>query len=110
MSDLHEKLKDLWLDAKGSGINQDDFTAEVEQAFKDAGWFKQHTSSPEAFVELVGSMDRHLSNLMTGQEWYDRFEKELLLYFDEDGDYPKHLDGYKTAALFNIAKKAAGIE
>lgn len=63
----------------------------VKQAFIDAGW-----QSPGGGLR---------GNSMTGQEWYDRFEKELEKIGAKD-----NVRSISGAIAKNAAKKAAGIE
>lgn len=71
----------------------------VKQAFIDAGWHEPLT--PEYLRKMA---KRAQSEYMTGQEWYDRFEKEL----------PSH-DQLKSGqnmieGTLEAAKRAAGID
>lgn len=55
--------------------------------------------------------DGQLSKLMTGQEWYDRYQQSLagkVYAFDENGATGKIVDAVNACDL--AAKKAAGIE
>lgn len=93
--------------------------ARIKQAFVDAGWL-----SPERVAEtqklvnklVQNAQDMHklamgvypqlLPNVMTGQEWYDRFEKEMdrisaYATFDNHDDVDRAMDA---------AKRASGIE
>jgi hypothetical protein len=72
----------------------------IKQAFMDNGW-------EQKVGELRGVRVVVDPNLMTGQEWYDRFIKEFNsnlagnTYFNEAD---------LRAGLSDVAKKAAGIE
>ena len=63
----------------------------IKQAFSDAGY---HTFR-----------DRDGSRFMAGQEWYDRFEKELNMWNVKDK--VRSLNG---SMVKQLAKKASGIE
>jgi spore germination protein YaaH len=122
MSDLDEKLlngiyagvsinkiRDIpknstnWFKATGDGdvyeLVIDSET--IKQAFIDEGWVN---------TKSVGFQGFTVENIMTGQEWYDRFDQNLkgkIFAFDENGSE-------KIIAAVNAcheaAKKAAGIE
>ena len=89
----------------------------VMQAFKDAGYVPYPKNQIVALTILVESGDKakealiELSSkvvsgeLMTGQEWYERFLDELLTIPDEDLSLPRLGMAYREAA-----KRAAGIE
>lgn len=66
---------------------------DIKQAFIDAGW----SDNPFYF----DSKSESLKKKLTGQEWYDRFEREM----KSVGFYPVML-----GTPFKAAKKAAGIE
>lgn len=75
--------------------------AQIKQAFKDEGW------------QPPGGGLR--GNLVTGQEWYDRFEKQLSddTYGDSNPTNKCDCDGVPyicTCDLLEAAKKAAGLE
>ena len=70
----------------------DEVLDQIIQAFKDEGW-RLHLAENVVVVSREG--------YMTGQEWYDRFEKEMeqvIFYDSEDRD-----------DVTNAAKKAAGL-
>lgn len=109
---IDDKLKSL-LEDDESGIKHccgqtgcDDIEADItqiKQAFTDEG-YKYVT---RAETELL---DRAINgDLMTGQEWYDRFKGELMgisvLWTEE---IPKQLNPYALKVL-EAAKKASGI-
>lgn len=74
---------------------------QIIQAFKDDGWLRTVDVSMPAFTPY------NQEPRMTGQEWYERFEKEL-----EDMPIPDALD-YKIAVqkpYTQAAKRASGIE
>lgn len=84
--------------------------AHIKQAFKDAGWlYVPPLKASKGYVIKKGgeAVTIKPSEVMTGQEWYERFEREL-------GKEVDHLmcgerlvcSGHVTKA----AKKAAGIE
>jgi len=77
----------------------------IKQAFIDAGWAPFTPDGKVKVQELVNKR-----GLMTGQEWYRKFEKEIdkknLLGLDPSGAL---LQQARDGAL-RAAKKAAGIE
>lgn len=126
MSDLDKKLQDILnttysfgnedKDLEFYGTSNDDEIEAIKQAFIDEGWipYKPFEYTPEGkkpawwskTPELMTG-DEHkarTAGLMTGQEWYDRFEKEVGQY-EAGGWIDDTLDNVLLAA-----KKAAGIE
>ena len=119
MSNLDDKLKEILTEdycysiyPKESGDNidykaLDKLVAEIKQAFADEYWLTRKRLN-------IYPDDR----LMTGREWYDRFEKEI----DSSTHYIRSLfrEGYPTATkadnremfverdVLEAAKKAAG--
>jgi hypothetical protein len=102
---LDEKLKAVFEKHISSGDYPDEFDAllvDVKQAFRETGWrnLGEHTSY-ECHVDC-----RLMYGVMTGQSWYDRFEKE---------SDPKVSGAGATqisvsyAAVLEAAKKAAGL-
>jgi hypothetical protein len=105
----------------------------VKQAFIDAGW-KRITGDPIPIEDLKPTMSfvgpgsysdellQHIKDdtgLMTGQEWYDRFERELFNYKPQESSVASHNGAmtvvhttmrFKSVDIFRAAKKAAGIE
>ena len=109
--DLDEKLNTIltgiYYGLNGhSTLGVPEAAREIKQAFKEAGYFKQHTSSPEAFAELNQNMNEHLPTLMTGPEWLARFEKELKTHYHREsaGTW------YYASDILEAAKKAARVE
>jgi hypothetical protein len=76
MSDLDEKLREIIGNherAVQERAKNTSFTVmEIEQAFKDAGYIKVPQQVEDTWREY-----NRIAGYMTGQEWYDRFEKEL---------------------------------
>lgn len=129
MSNLDEKLKALNID-NGYGMIcslDDDAVAEIKQAFIDAGWMSQETAENSVITHTfrdasINALDKYFAaggdtdfvimsqtdwerNVMTGQEWYDKFE-ESMPRIAMNG---VPLTSFETKVL-NAAKKAAGIE
>lgn len=73
--------------------------AAIKQAFEDEGW-RQSTIAPEGKYGPFHTFDG--KELMTGQEWYDRFEKELLNF--------AKIKHRITDDVLNIAKKASNLD
>lgn len=69
--------------------------AKIHQAFADAGYVNTKAVGFEGFT---------VKNLMTGQEWYDRFEKA----FPGDGLMQPYID-IREQVLW-AAKRASGLE
>lgn len=88
--------------------------AQIKQAFKDEGYIKIPPlvkSTSKVFEIKKGGIAITIKpeEVMTGQEWLSRFEKELMdipvLWTDE---IPKQLNPYALKVL-EAAKKASGL-
>lgn len=98
----------------------------IKQAFKDAGWVclrnvdtmtekEWEAKQPDIQYQrgvsdsfyFKGDMNalKEANGFMTGQEWYDRFDKELDNFVEEN-----YLDAIYPHDALKAAKKAAGIE
>lgn len=81
--------------------------SQIKQAFIDAGWL-----SPER-VDEIGEKQLdfgHRWGMMTGQEWYARFEKELEKSNPHKGTFPEQYAWETTRTyMLPIAQKASGI-
>lgn len=81
---------------------------DIHQAFIDEGWANIHWKQEGKTVTF--SLPTSRLSYMTGQEWYDKFEKEYQPWksFISKG----YNDGYADARIraLETAKKAAGIE
>lgn len=81
----------------------------IKQAFIDDGWIRPADYIPEnaelrsMHYEFVENNNDRIIPIMTGQEWYDRFEKEISAFT------AKHDQPMKQEAL-DAAKLAAGIK
>lgn len=98
MSDLDHKLREIvdlhpYADSGATKEQLSEKVAQIKQAFIDADWIP-----PEA---SAGFRDRF--NIMRGQEWYERFEKEL-----EQKPWTGRQLMHSWAKI--IAKKASGIK
>lgn len=96
MASLDDKLRGII----GNGYDRFDVEkaiAQIKQAFADEGWIK-----PEG-ADLIADV---LDDMMTGQEWYDRFMKEL-----PDSIDLVHPDRevFDRRWAITAAKKAAGL-
>lgn len=69
--------------------------AQIKQAFAEEGW-----CAPIHFIDRGDGIKVSAEQVMTGQEWYDRFEKEIRK--NGKADFNKE--------LLEAAKKAAGLE
>lgn len=77
----------------------------IKQAFKDAGWSPHLSAYHDAFIDGI----KKEAGLMTGQEWYERFEKEMANRIE----VPHGTIGVVRAtveACLSAAKRASGIE
>lgn len=114
-SDLDEKLLDAIREAQGY-IDDEDIQLEaanvaieqIKQAFKDAGYERISEGTIPTFKS-------YLKQVTTGQEWYDRFEKEWGTWPEKDCCNPgsscedqTRIDMQRGA--LEAAKKAAGVE
>lgn len=133
MSDLDEKLLSIlrdftWRDGSGR-IDADGALSEVKQAFIDAGWItpeqvKKTQGLVNQMANLAKDMSKQpvmvwndpgkLSELKTGQEWFDRFERELPntifpTWYERNKPDEAH-EVLDRELVLEIAKKAAGIE
>ncbi len=125
MTDLDEKLLDILNDNGLLGVSiSGDFSCDydkvvekIKQAFKDAGYICIPKETREDWAE-----NDKLFGLMDGQEWYDRFEKELPEPYRTNRELDPH--GHETPngkyasqgeksmhskALF-AARRASGLE
>jgi len=96
-----------------------DYLEQIKQAFKDAGWLtpEQRQQTQELVNRMAQTAQDMLKlpvtvrelGVMTGQEWYDRFEKETdnLSFLVRGGDGVVYIT---QENILNAAKKAAGIE
>lgn len=73
---------------------------QIKQAFKDADWVDKKELKTWSYTE----------ELLSGQEWYDRFEKELgQIKLPGPGSANKYVLG-AVNDCHSAAKKAAGLE
>lgn len=121
MSDLDKKLREILpIVATGMEIDQDlaikiNYAPErIKQAFKDSGWVEPITDEErETMIASYAAAEYVKSETMNGQEWFDRFIKELPPVGSDAvtvcGDKPKNWvvswDDVERAA-----KKAAGLD
>lgn len=117
MSNVDNKLRYI-LEDWYPGTQYSDVIPQIKQAFSEAGyingidyadWLTRRQRIPEG---LRGYMDFVAKNkglkvpprLMTGQEWYDRFEKE----YRKLGGYPDDVNINSNA--MEAARKASGVD
>lgn len=114
MSDLDKKLEEIIARCDYSNNMIEPIPNPIwaiRQLFVDEGWRDTSVYSTRVVTtEQLKSEFPDKDKRMTGKEWYERFKHELLEYFDEDGDFPKYLDGYKTIEVLGTAAKVSGIE
>lgn len=101
MVELDKKLGEIvdpyGYGGEGYGVRK---AKQIKQAFKDAGWVGPVEFHATGFSAKSPKRRSSVEFLMTGQEWYDKFEKELNTYawsFDEKN------------SILVAAKKAAGM-
>jgi hypothetical protein len=83
------------------GIDSDEIINKTKQAFREAGYI--HSPLVKLQFKRIES-----GELMTGQEFYDRFEKELPHHPNGEVDDDR---GYLTTSeVFRAARRAAGLE
>jgi hypothetical protein len=111
MSDLDEKLRDIFInDSKSKGLHDDNWEnfvvspdkiiPQIKQAFADEG-YQYVTRAEDSLVTRY-----HNGELMTGQEWYDRFVKELNTALPS---LPIFKFNTKEAKIIKAVKRAAGL-
>jgi hypothetical protein len=108
MADLDKRLERLLesedIGLQNEGIQSYDYpkmVSKIKQAFQEAGWVKLKVPN-HAEGDVV---ELHAEGLMTGQEWYDRFEKEYLKAIG----YPNVIGKVDHSARI-AARRAAGLE
>lgn len=90
---LDDKLRGLY---DGHPDHMEEWLTDIKQAFADEGFISVYQ----------GRVDKPT---MTGQEWYDRFEKEL----KQSGFSWDIQNGNQAEAIFDVneaAKKASGLQ
>lgn len=138
MSDLDDKLKKIKVPVylAGQGTYGEPLTeeniAQIKQAFADAGYrqeqqlvdiiaqqgieLKRLQMTPAPTYRMVGKVDYNpegtpIERVMTGQEWYDKFEKEYnYLATEPFRGYSREIGQMITDRAQKAAKKAAGLE
>jgi hypothetical protein len=96
-SNLDDKLKEIFKDSDLMYSHATEvLIAQIKQAFAEEGYFQ---------VEVNGKIYTHNlnDNRLTGQEWYDRFEKEVV-----GRDW--HVADILPAPQTEAARKASGIK
>lgn len=106
--ELDDKLKELkiQLDYEDGRHLSDGDIAQIKQAFYEDGWID--VRGIRWNYKALHDIDiKPNGEVMTGQEWYDRFGKEL----QKHQDY-KHVEDtfYMDTIVKEAARKAAGIE
>lgn len=110
MSDLDNKLaliiEDIIEYSADDGplkVGQLTFAEQIKQAFADAGYEKLHEKGAyDTMNEAVANMQK---DWMTGQEWYDRFEKEFSKLTTEN-----YMTAIYPHEALKAAQKASGLE
>lgn len=118
---LDDKLREilglvLHADLKSDLI--DSMVASIKQAFTNEGWVELRLAEVRPWKETVKNLNEltgsdvslteaYKQNLMTGQEWYDRFEREIGEW--GLGAYSVEYRRVKLDSVLEAAKKAAGL-
>jgi hypothetical protein len=96
----------------------DDAIAQIDAVYREAGYAKTLKLGGKTIVlngkDNIGYVVYYPEERMTGQEWYERFEKEL----NELGNYgstsvkvyPSGLFWHRADMVNTAAKRAAGLE
>lgn len=97
-NDLDKKLEELldYADYSNNGADvkpKNVIVQHIKQVFADAGY----TQEPHQF-------DVHGNLKINGQEWYERFEKELNEYYEQAGA------DYVPQIVYEAAKRATGLQ
>ena len=108
MSTLDDRLREILRADRANELAIAETIAQIKQAFADEGWIK----IPQ-IVEVEGKLETQhnfvdINNMryMTGQEWYDRFERELQrVAFVDEYDVRNAVNQCWDAAM-----KAAGLD
>lgn len=104
MSNLNDSLKKIKITAyfkKGEEylfLNDKDIT-EIKQAFAEAGYINMQGAKVSGPKYTVQTYRGDGARMMTGQEWYERFDKEL-----------RAEDTYSIDEILQAAKRASGID
>lgn len=135
-TDLDEKLEEIIFGDMPKRFMSDFMLAQpeqVKQAFIDAGWVTpENATKVQEMVNQIANLTNDMTqlpiiqyakpNLMTGQEWYDKFKKELWKSpeqkrINQGDDGESHDRFYRVGGLsfmynraLHAAKKAAGLE
>lgn len=116
MSDLDKRLEEIVQRCDYSNNMVDPISDPIEaikNAFIDEGWQKPNAFDQVAFTTIYKDGKTTIvpsqPDLMTGQEWYDRFQEKLYKEFpniDKPG-YTSHL--FRDQAIA-AARRASGIK
>jgi len=97
------------LDWSGSSDGYfDTYIARIKQAFADEGWSDTNLYTKDKLARFLKS-----ENMMTGQEWYNRFKKELQELYSDDPFFPlpdDSIDELTFGESLDAARKAGGIQ
>lgn len=81
--------------------------AQIKQVFLDEGW-EQPRPLTDNEVRAINDYTK-ANHMMTGQEWYDRFKKEVEVDFDFTGVGKRELADTIVNHISEAAKKASGL-
>lgn len=115
MNDLDEKLKSIvgevsFTKADGSESHITEAVEKLKQAFTEAGYTKSIGKLVEDDVRQAFQLLRDGAiKMMTGQEWYDRFEKELFVNIPTIEPTVIAAEFVSRAEVLRAAKRAANI-
>lgn len=104
MSDLEDKIREIVWSAKERDVSVNYAIAQIHKAYEEAGYSKDKPGEVYPVSHTADFSHGVLSELMTGQEWYDRW-KECLKHKMIPSDSVEAWKLYDAAA-----RRAAGIE
>lgn len=97
---LDDRLIDILTDGKLAITGK---RLQIKQAFTDSGWTNR------VGARGVAHPDGTIEPLLAGQEWFDRFEKELPKRFVSN-NWENEIIRNTVAIMMEAAKKASGLK
>ena len=90
-------------------VGAKEVTKRIVQVFEDEGWVRIETPSETQKREWEEAHKLFQGDLLTGQEWYERFVNELEAYGSTM--YDKSIDTlfYFESSVLKAAKRASGL-
>lgn len=112
---LDDRLKEILkehrsfaMHSAGDGVamhNSDEAIAQIKQAFAD----NNYVQLPTVRKEIDEGITVNGKIVMTGQEWFDRFEVETAKITTGSKGWTGYLDNYGVDDFLEAAKKASGL-